>query len=92
MNLQDPLSRRSINRDDALCDLFYVDSINMFQMKKILAKHISGHSILIVRLLFFSVAYLQDMFFFVWKFMVILFHEHRFCFPNHRHTFMIVYR
>ncbi|KAL3525724.1 hypothetical protein ACH5RR_014096 [Cinchona calisaya] len=39
-NLQDPSNRRNILCDDTLRDLFGVDSINMFQMNKALAKHI----------------------------------------------------
>lgn len=39
-NLQDPLDRRNIICDDALRDLFNVDSVNMFQMSKALSKHI----------------------------------------------------
>lgn len=39
-NLQDPSDKRNINCDDTLRDLFDVDSINMFQMNKALAKHI----------------------------------------------------
>ncbi|KAL1824340.1 hypothetical protein ACET3Z_011118 [Daucus carota] len=38
--LQEPSDRRTINCDDALRALFNVDSINMFQMNKALAKHI----------------------------------------------------
>ncbi|KAL8100355.1 hypothetical protein AgCh_032563 [Apium graveolens] len=39
-NLQDLLDMRSIICDDALHALFNVDSINMFQMNKVLTKHI----------------------------------------------------
>lgn len=39
-NLQDPSNRRNIVCDDKLLDLFGVDTINMFQMNKALAKHI----------------------------------------------------
>ncbi|XP_055805982.1 protein TRI1-like isoform X2 [Solanum dulcamara] len=39
-NLQDPSNRRNINCDDTLRELFDVDTINMFQMNKALAKHI----------------------------------------------------
>ncbi|KAA8547227.1 hypothetical protein F0562_003909 [Nyssa sinensis] len=39
-NLQDPSNRRNIICDDTLHALFGVDSINMFQMNKALAKHI----------------------------------------------------
>ncbi|KAL8124840.1 hypothetical protein AgCh_012484 [Apium graveolens] len=39
-NLQDPLDKRNIICDDALRDLFNVDSVNMFQMNKVLSKHI----------------------------------------------------
>ncbi|KAK2999847.1 hypothetical protein RJ639_024538 [Escallonia herrerae] len=39
-NLQDPNNRRDILCDETLRDLFSVDSINMFQMNKALAKHI----------------------------------------------------
>ncbi|KAK2967535.1 hypothetical protein RJ640_030406 [Escallonia rubra] len=39
-NLQDPNNRRDILCDETLRDLFGVDSINMFQMNKALAKHI----------------------------------------------------
>ncbi|WOG93121.1 hypothetical protein DCAR_0312402 [Daucus carota subsp. sativus] len=39
-NLQDPSDRRNIICDDSLRVLFNVDSINMFQMNKALAKHI----------------------------------------------------
>lgn len=39
-NLQDPSNRRNILCDEILRDLFKVDSINMFQMNKALAKHI----------------------------------------------------
>ncbi|KAK3023976.1 hypothetical protein RJ639_042866 [Escallonia herrerae] len=39
-NLQDPNNRRDILCDEMLRDLFGVDSINMFQMNKALAKHI----------------------------------------------------
>ncbi|XP_022894920.1 protein TRI1-like isoform X1 [Olea europaea var. sylvestris] len=39
-NLQDPSNRRNILCDDKLHDLFGVDTINMFQMNKALAKHI----------------------------------------------------
>ncbi|XP_059282123.1 upstream activation factor subunit UAF30-like isoform X2 [Lycium ferocissimum] len=39
-NLQDPSNRRNINCDDTLRELFDVDTIDMFQMNKALAKHI----------------------------------------------------
>ncbi|KAK4360666.1 hypothetical protein RND71_019618 [Anisodus tanguticus] len=39
-NLQDPSNRRNINCDDTLRELFGVDTIDMFQMNKALAKHI----------------------------------------------------
>ncbi|XP_050232474.1 uncharacterized protein LOC126681121 isoform X2 [Mercurialis annua] len=39
-NLQDPENRRNIKCDKALKDLFSVNSINMFQMNKVLSKHI----------------------------------------------------
>lgn len=39
-NLQDPSNRRNILCDDILRNLFGVDSIDMFQMNKALAKHI----------------------------------------------------
>ncbi|EYU44365.1 hypothetical protein MIMGU_mgv1a025674mg [Erythranthe guttata] len=39
-NLQDPSNRRTIICDDTLRNLFEVDSIDMFQMNKSLAKHI----------------------------------------------------
>ncbi|CAL5187928.1 unnamed protein product [Lathyrus oleraceus] len=39
-NLQDPDNRRNINCDEPLRALFGVNSINMFQMNKVLAKHI----------------------------------------------------
>ncbi|KAA8531742.1 hypothetical protein F0562_006541 [Nyssa sinensis] len=39
-DLQDPSNRRNILCDDTLRALFRVDSINMFQMNKALAKHI----------------------------------------------------
>ncbi|GER30846.1 SWIB/MDM2 domain containing protein [Striga asiatica] len=39
-NLQDPSNRRNINCDETLRDLFAVDTIDMFQMNKALAKHI----------------------------------------------------
>ncbi|KAL2504863.1 SWIB complex BAF60b domain-containing protein [Abeliophyllum distichum] len=39
-NLQDPSNRRNIVCDDTLRDLFGVDTVNMFQMNKALAKHI----------------------------------------------------
>ncbi|KAG8384431.1 hypothetical protein BUALT_Bualt04G0117200 [Buddleja alternifolia] len=39
-NLQDPSNRRTIICNDTLRDLFGVDSIDMFQMNKALAKHI----------------------------------------------------
>ncbi|XP_058777949.1 upstream activation factor subunit UAF30-like [Vicia villosa] len=39
-NLQDPNNRRNINCDEPLRALFGVNSINMFQMNKVLAKHI----------------------------------------------------
>ncbi|CAK8539775.1 unnamed protein product [Lathyrus sativus] len=39
-NLQDPDNRRKINCDEPLRALFGVNSINMFQMNKVLAKHI----------------------------------------------------
>ncbi|XP_075514923.1 uncharacterized protein LOC142549714 isoform X1 [Primulina tabacum] len=39
-NLQDPTNRRNIICDDALRNLFAVDSIDMFQMNKALTKHI----------------------------------------------------
>ncbi|CAN0864290.1 Upstream activation factor subunit spp27 [Linum grandiflorum] len=38
--LQDPSNRRNILCDEPLRALFHVDSINMFQMNKALAKHI----------------------------------------------------
>ncbi|KAI3886229.1 hypothetical protein MKW92_032941 [Papaver armeniacum] len=38
--LQDPKNKREILCDEALRDLFRVDSINMFQMNKVLSKHI----------------------------------------------------
>lgn len=39
-NLQDPNNRRTIICDESLHALFSVDSIDMFQMNKVLAKHI----------------------------------------------------
>ncbi|MCL7041474.1 hypothetical protein MKW94_012548 [Papaver nudicaule] len=39
-NLQDPNNRREILCDESLRDLFRVDTINMFQMNKVLSKHI----------------------------------------------------
>ncbi|KAK4393335.1 Upstream activation factor subunit spp27 [Sesamum angolense] len=39
-NLQDPSNRRNIICDDTLHNLFGVDTIDMFQMNKALAKHI----------------------------------------------------
>lgn len=39
-NLQDPSNRRNIICDDTLHNLFAVDTIDMFQMNKALAKHI----------------------------------------------------
>ncbi|GFQ06408.1 upstream activation factor subunit spp27 [Phtheirospermum japonicum] len=39
-NLQDPSNRRNILCDDTLRNLFAVDTIDMFQMNKALAKHI----------------------------------------------------
>ncbi|KAL2528433.1 SWIB complex BAF60b domain-containing protein [Forsythia ovata] len=39
-NLQDPSNRRNIVCDDTLRALFGVDTVNMFQMNKALAKHI----------------------------------------------------
>ncbi|KAK6128944.1 hypothetical protein DH2020_037318 [Rehmannia glutinosa] len=39
-NLQDPSNRRNIICDDTLRNLFVVDTIDMFQMNKALAKHI----------------------------------------------------
>ncbi|KAE7999559.1 hypothetical protein FH972_003974 [Carpinus fangiana] len=39
-DLQDPKNRRNINCDEPLRALFRVDSINMFQMNKVLSKHI----------------------------------------------------
>ncbi|XP_025013609.1 ABC transporter F family member 4 isoform X2 [Ricinus communis] len=39
-NLQDPKNRRIILCDESLRALFRVDSINMFQMNKVLSKHI----------------------------------------------------
>ncbi|KAJ4966602.1 hypothetical protein NE237_018451 [Protea cynaroides] len=39
-NLQDPNNKRNIICDEALRELFVVDSINMFQMNKALSKHI----------------------------------------------------
>ncbi|KAL0450300.1 UNVERIFIED_CONTAM: Upstream activation factor subunit spp27 [Sesamum latifolium] len=39
-NLQDPSNRRNIICDDTLRNLFGVDTIDMFQMNKALAKHI----------------------------------------------------
>ncbi|KAJ9152935.1 hypothetical protein P3X46_026439 [Hevea brasiliensis] len=39
-NLQDPKNKRNIKCDEALHDLFRVNSINMFQMNKALSKHI----------------------------------------------------
>ncbi|OVA10503.1 SWIB/MDM2 domain [Macleaya cordata] len=39
-DLQDPKNRRNILCDEALRDLFRVDTINMFQMNKALSKHI----------------------------------------------------
>ncbi|KAI3452057.1 hypothetical protein Pfo_008722 [Paulownia fortunei] len=39
-NLQDPSNRRNIICDDTLRNLFAVDTIDMFQMNKALAKHI----------------------------------------------------
>lgn len=39
-NLQDPSNRRTIICDNPLRDLFDVDTIDMFQMNKALAKHI----------------------------------------------------
>lgn len=39
-NLQEPSNRRNINCDDTLRELFGVDTIDMFQMNKALAKHI----------------------------------------------------
>lgn len=38
--MQDPSDKRNIICDDALRALFDVDSINMFQMNKVLTKHI----------------------------------------------------
>lgn len=58
-NLQDPGDKRNIICDDALRDIFNVDSVNMFQMNKALSKHIwpleSNGKII---LLLFTVAYL----------------------------------
>lgn len=39
-NLQDPSDKRTIICDESLRSLFPVESINMFQMNKQLAKHI----------------------------------------------------
>ncbi|KAI3895801.1 hypothetical protein MKW98_025592 [Papaver atlanticum] len=39
-DLQDPKNKREILCDESLRDLFRVDSINMFQMNKVLSKHI----------------------------------------------------
>ncbi|CAA0840924.1 SWIB complex BAF60b domain-containing protein [Striga hermonthica] len=39
-NLQDPSNRKNINCDETLRELFAVDTIDMFQMNKALAKHI----------------------------------------------------
>uniref|UniRef100_A0A7N0TAK5 Uncharacterized protein n=1 Tax=Kalanchoe fedtschenkoi TaxID=63787 RepID=A0A7N0TAK5_KALFE len=39
-NLQDPSNKRNILCDEKLRELFKVDCINMFQMNKVLAKHI----------------------------------------------------
>lgn len=39
-NLQDPSNRRNIICDETLCALFGVDSINMFEMNKVLSNHI----------------------------------------------------
>ncbi|XP_058069294.1 upstream activation factor subunit spp27 isoform X2 [Magnolia sinica] len=39
-NLQDPSNKRNIICDETLRALFRVDSINMFQMNKVLSKHI----------------------------------------------------
>ncbi|KAH9620846.1 hypothetical protein KSS87_011828 [Heliosperma pusillum] len=39
-NLQDPSNRRNIKCDDKLRSIFRVDKINMFQMNKVLSKHI----------------------------------------------------
>ncbi|KAL5540675.1 hypothetical protein UlMin_042867 [Ulmus minor] len=39
-DLQDPANKRNIRCDEALCALFRVKSINMFQMNKALTKHI----------------------------------------------------
>lgn len=39
-DLQDPANRKNIRCDEALRELFEVDTIDMFQMNKALAKHI----------------------------------------------------
>ncbi|KAM1002759.1 hypothetical protein FF1_003140 [Malus domestica] len=39
-DLQDPKNRRNIRCDESLHSLFHVNSINMFQMNKVLSKHI----------------------------------------------------
>ncbi|XP_074292929.1 uncharacterized protein LOC141619808 [Silene latifolia] len=39
-DLQDPSNRRNIKCDDKLRSIFRVDKINMFQMNKVLSKHI----------------------------------------------------
>lgn len=41
-NLQDPANRRQINADDKLKKIFGgLDSVNMFEMTKLVSKHLS---------------------------------------------------
>jgi chromatin remodeling complex protein RSC6 len=40
-NLQDPANKRSINCDEALKAVFGVDVVGMFEMPKLLGKHLS---------------------------------------------------
>lgn len=39
--LQDAVNRRNINADDALRAIFKKDTVNMFEMTKLVAKHVS---------------------------------------------------
>ncbi|WJZ83816.1 hypothetical protein VitviT2T_003463 [Vitis vinifera] len=39
-SLQDPKNNRNIICDESLQELFHVDSINMFEMNKVLSKHV----------------------------------------------------
>ena len=40
-NLQDPNNKRNINADDKLKKVFGKDMVNMFEMTKLISKHLS---------------------------------------------------